>query len=104
MTENSFCPAAAAAGIVGRKWALIVIHNLLESPRGFNELKRLIPGVSSKTLSNSLSYLTEEQIIERRVYQNSPIRVEYSLTKKGEEMKGLITEMKKWGENWLNKP
>jgi len=101
MTTDSFCPVAAAAEIVGRKWALIVIHNLMESPRGFNELKRLIKGVSSKTLSNSLAFMTEEGIIERQVYQNSPIRVEYSLTEKGVEMKRLMDEMKKWGESRL---
>ena len=101
MTKNRFCPVSATADIVGRKWTLIVVHNLLDKPLGFNELKRLIQGISSKTLSNSLSYLTQEGIVERKVHQNSPIRVEYSLTKKGREMKGLIEEMKGWGETWI---
>jgi DNA-binding HxlR family transcriptional regulator len=109
MSENGFCPVAATADIVGRKWALIAIHNLLESPLGFNELKRSINGVSSKTLSNSLTYLTKEGIVSRKVHQNSPIRVEYTLTirveytltQKGREMKGLIGEMKRWGQLWL---
>jgi DNA-binding HxlR family transcriptional regulator len=101
MSENGFCPVVATADIVGRKWALIAIHNLLESPLGFNELKRSINGVSSKTLSNSLTYLTKEGIVSRKVHQNSPIRVEYTLTQKGREMKGLIGEMKRWGQLWL---
>ena len=101
MTRNRFCPVSAAADIVGRKWALIVVHSLLDKPLGFNELKRLIQGVSSKTLSNSLSFLTHEGIVERKVHQNSPIRVEYSLSKKGGEMKGMIEEMKGWGETWI---
>ncbi|MFQ5887793.1 MAG: winged helix-turn-helix transcriptional regulator, partial [Candidatus Hydrothermarchaeales archaeon] len=78
MTSGGFCPVAGTADIVGRKWALIVIHNLLEASLGFNELKRRIEGISSKTLSNSLAYLTMEGIVKRKVHQNSPIRVEYS--------------------------
>jgi DNA-binding HxlR family transcriptional regulator len=101
MSSRDFCPVAETADIVGRKWALIVIHNLLEAPKGFNELKRRMNGVSSKTLSNSLNYLSLEGLVERKVYQNSPIRVEYSLTQKGREMKGLIDEMRRWGETWL---
>jgi DNA-binding HxlR family transcriptional regulator len=101
MASNGFCPVAAAADIVGRKWALLVIHNLLEKPLGFNELKRGMNGVSSKTLSNSLSFLTAEKIVERTVHQNSPIRVEYSLTDKGKEMEGMMEEMRKWGGTWL---
>jgi len=57
-------------------------------------------GVSSKTLSGSLSYLADQDIVNRKVYQNSPIRVEYSLTEKGMGMKGLIEEMRHWGEIW----
>jgi DNA-binding HxlR family transcriptional regulator len=102
VVSKEFCPVAAAADIVGRKWALIAIHNLLEGPLGFNELKRCMKGISSKALSHSLTYLTEEGIIERSVYQNSPIRVEYSLTRKGKEMEGFLNEMRRWGETWLN--
>ncbi len=101
MNNSAFCPVASAAQIIGRKWALIVIHNLLDGPLGFNELKRRIPGVSSKMLSNSLTLLSKQEIVERQVYQNSPIRVEYSLTQKGLEMKGILHEMKSWGEGWL---
>lgn len=103
MSNEQFCPVAAAADIVGRKWALIIIHNLLETPLRFNELKRGIGGISSKTLSNSLAFLCEEEIVERKVYQNSPIRVEYSLTEKGDNMKILIEDMKSWGQSWLTK-
>lgn len=101
MPKNTFCPVSATADIVGRKWALIVIYNLMDTSLGFNELKRRINTVSSKTLSNSLAYLAKEGIVERTVHQNSPIRVEYSVTPKGREMKDLIKEMKAWGETWL---
>ena len=99
--SGNFCPVAGAAEIISRKWALIVIHTLLEGPLGFNELKRGIDGLSSKTLSNSLSYLSDEGIIDRRVFQNSPIRVEYSLTDKGEALNPLLTEMRQWGTTWI---
>ncbi len=102
MTDPGFCPVAAAAEIVGRRWALIVVHNLMDGPLGFNELKRHIGVVSSKTLSNSLSFLSDQGIVDRKVYQNSPIRVEYSLTKKGFEMKSFLEDMKRWGEVWLS--
>lgn len=99
--NETFCPVAEASSIVGRKWVIIVIHNLLEEPLGFNELKKRISGISSKTLSMSLSYLTETQIIDRTVHSNSPIRVEYRLTEKGLDMKNMLDEMKQWSSRWL---
>ncbi len=104
MNRDGICPVVATAEIIGRRWALIIIHNLSDDPLGFNELKRRIDGISSKTLSNSLAYLAEEGIVARAVHSNSPIRVEYSLTQKGLDMKQLIGDMREWGEKWLLQP
>ncbi len=104
MKNDGVCPVVATAEVIGRRWALIIINNLMDGPLGFNELKRRINGVSSKTLSMGLVYLADEGIVARTVHSNSPIRVEYSLTQKGLDLKHLIEEMRGWGERWLLQP
>ncbi|MFQ5815768.1 MAG: winged helix-turn-helix transcriptional regulator [Candidatus Hydrothermarchaeaceae archaeon] len=101
MKNEGLCPVVTTAKIIGKRWALIIRHNLLDNPLGFNELKRRVDGISSKTLSTSLSYLVEKGIVARSVHTNSPIRVEYSLTQKGMDLKPLIEDMRYWGEKWL---
>lgn len=104
MSNNGICPVVGTADIIGKRWALIIIHNLTEGALGFNDLKRRIGDISSKTLSTSLAYLAEEGIVARTVHSNSPIRVEYSLTEKGSDLEYLIEAMRGWGEKWLVHP
>jgi DNA-binding HxlR family transcriptional regulator len=80
---------------------MITIRYLLSGPVKFNQLKRDMGNVSSKTLSRSLNHLMRQGLVERRVLDNSPISVEYSLTDKGRELNGALQAMAKWGNRWL---
>ena len=98
---KEICPVTETIKLVGKKWNLLILKNLSEESMSFNELKRNLDSISSKTLSESLSYLSKEGLIIREVKVNSPIRVEYSLTKKAKGLKPVLEDMAKWGKKWL---
>jgi DNA-binding HxlR family transcriptional regulator len=82
-------------------WTLPVIHALgLQEPARFNELKRRITGISATSLSERLTELERLGVIQRKVYPETPPRVEYSLTEKGAELKEILYEFAKWAERW----
>jgi len=82
-------------------WTLPVIHALgLKEPARFNELKRRIQGISATSLAERLNELDERKIIERKVYPETPPRVEYSLTKKGIELQALLGDLAEWVKKW----
>ena len=81
-------------------WTLPVIHALgLKEPARFNELKRRIQGISATSLAERLNELDQRKIIERKVYPETPPRVEYSLTKKGIELHALLGDLAEWVKN-----
>lgn len=94
------CPVTETAKIIGKKWYLIILHELTRGPRGFNELKRAVRGISAKVLSENLSELELRGLLTRSVYSESPVRVEYALTDKGRELDGIFLSMRVWGEKW----
>ena len=82
-------------------WTLPVIHALgLKEPARFNELKRRIHGISATSLAERLNELDQRRIIERKVYPETPPRVEYSLTKKGVELQALLGDLAEWVKKW----
>lgn len=82
-------------------WTLPVIHALgLKEPARFNELKRRIQGISATSLAERLNELDQRKIIERKVYPETPPRVEYSLTKKGMELRALLGDLAEWVKKW----
>jgi DNA-binding HxlR family transcriptional regulator len=84
--------------IVGRKWHPVLLYYLLtDGPMGFSALKRRIDGISSKMLSESLSVLEENGVVARELLDDQPVRVEYTLTERGEALDGVITQMVHWG-------
>lgn len=97
---EELCPVKETIKIIGKKWYLIIIFELTKKPKGFNELKESVKDISSKVLSESLKKLTEKEIMQRKIYSESPIRVEYSLTEKGLDLKAIFDNMRKWGVKW----
>lgn len=84
--------------IFGRKWQPVLLYRLLDDgPMGFSTLKRRVDGISSKMLSESLSELVEARLVEREELNDSPMRVEYRLTDRGETLEPVLAEMVKWG-------
>lgn len=102
VVRNALDPLAETARTVGKKWFLIILHELSKQPRGFNELKRAVDGISAKVLSESLGELEERGFVVRRVSSESPIRVEYSVTEKGADLADVFAAMRRWGERWGN--
>jgi DNA-binding HxlR family transcriptional regulator len=99
--EATSCSVAACAEIVGAKWTAILVHDLSEGARRFSELEHSCCGISPRTLSERLRALEAEGILVRRSYPESPPRVEYELTAKGEALLPIIDEMRTFGRDWL---
>jgi DNA-binding HxlR family transcriptional regulator len=95
------CSVAAASEIVGSKWTVIIVHDLSEGPRRFTQLEHSCTGISPRTLSERLRALEHEGIVVRRSYPESPPRVEYELTEKGQALLPIIDAMREFGHDWL---
>jgi DNA-binding HxlR family transcriptional regulator len=94
------CPVATTVNLIGSKWKLLIMRNLLQRPWRFNELQKSLEGVSQKVLTDSLRAMESDGIIIRTVYPEVPARVEYSLSPIGESMRPIITAMQDWGNDY----
>lgn len=94
------CPVATTVNLIGSKWKLLIMRNLLQRPWRFNELQKSLEGISQKVLTDSLRSMERDGIINRTVYPEVPPRVEYSLSEIGESMRSIINAMQEWGENY----
>ena len=94
------CPVATTVSLIGSKWKLLILRNLLGRPWRFNELQRSIEGISQKALTEALRSMEADGIVARKVYPEVPPRVEYSLTELGESMRPIIKDMEAWGLNY----
>ena len=98
--ELPACPVATTVQLIGSKWKLLILRNLLMRPWRFNELRRDLEGISQKVLTESLRSLEADGIVTRTVYPEVPPRVEYSLTPLGESMKPILDAMEQWGTEY----
>jgi DNA-binding HxlR family transcriptional regulator len=99
--HDETCSVAACAEIIGAKWTALLVHDLSEGPRRFSELEHSCARISPRTLSERLRALEDEGIVQRHSYPESPPRVEYELTAKGEALLPIIAEMRTFGHEWL---
>lgn len=95
--EMPACPVATTVSLIGSKWKLLILRNLLVRPWRFNELRKDLEGISQKVLTDSLRSMEADGIITRTVYPEVPLRVEYSLSELGESMLPIIKSMETWG-------
>ncbi|MFC2330209.1 MAG: winged helix-turn-helix transcriptional regulator [Treponema sp.] len=92
------CPVAVTVRVLGSKWKLFIIRNLLVRPWRFNELKNNLDGISQKVLTESLRSMEDDGIIIRREIEIEPPKVvEYSLSSLGETLRPILIEMQTWG-------
>ena len=91
------CPVATTVSLIGSKWKLLIIRNLLQRPWCFNELKKNLDGISQKVLTDSLRSMEEDGLITRTVYAEVPPRVEYALSDLGLTLKPILDSMVEWG-------
>ncbi|WP_314595627.1 helix-turn-helix domain-containing protein [uncultured Selenomonas sp.] len=94
------CDVATTVSMIGSKWKLLIIRNLILRPWRFNELQRALVGISQKVLTDSLRQMEADGIITRTVYPEVPPRVEYALSSLGESLNPIIAAMKQWGRRY----
>lgn len=94
------CPVTTTVSVIGSKWKLLIIRNLLVRPWRFNELRSSLEGISQKVLTDSLRSMEADGIITRTVYPEVPPRVEYALSELGESLRPILDAMKLWGEEY----
>ena len=93
------CPVATALDVIGEKWTLLILRDLTRNPsRRFQDLMDSLEGCAPNTLSARLASLEEQGLIERRLYEQHPPRMEYVLTDKGRELRPVLKALKAWGE------
>lgn len=95
------CPVATTVQLIGNKWRLLIMRNLLVRPWRFNELQRNLEGISQKVLTDCLRSMESDGIIVRTAYPEIPPRVEYSLSELGESMRPILSSMEQWGKNYM---
>ncbi|WP_136687810.1 winged helix-turn-helix transcriptional regulator [Halorhabdus amylolytica] len=94
------CPVVEAVEQIGSEWRLIVLQDLTDGERRFNELKRST-GASSRTLSRVLDDLEDVGLVDRRV-EDRPIATYYSLTEKGKALCPVFSELESWADEWVD--
>lgn len=97
---SDICPKfEAAMGLLAKRWNGLIIHQLLEGPKRFSELEHAIL-LSGKVLSDRLKELEDAGIVVRTVYAETPVRIEYDLTDRGRDLKGVLDAVADWAEAW----
>lgn len=94
------CPVATAVELIGSKWKLLIIRNLINRPWRFNELQKSLEGISQKVLTSSLRSMEADGIITRKVYKEAVPHVEYSLSELGQSMRPILKDLEIWGRNY----
>ena len=100
LEEIGKCPVEETAKLIGKKWVILILRELFSGKRRFNELLRSLDGISPGVLSDRLNEMEKNGIINRKVYAEVPLRVEYSLTEKGLDLKNTVASMAEWWTKW----
>jgi DNA-binding HxlR family transcriptional regulator len=101
-TRETCCSAYhAAIELIGKRWTGAILFVLLDGPLRFSEVKVLVPDLSDRLLSERLKELEQEGIVERRVTDGVPVRIEYALTEKGQALEPAVRSLKVWARSWL---
>lgn len=95
------CPVATTVQLIGNKWKLLIIRNLIyDGTQRFTEFTKSIPAISKKVLTDNLRALEEDGLVERKVFAEVPPRVEYSLSPLGMSLKPVLDAMQDWGTDY----
>ena len=98
----SVCPIANAARLLGDRWTLVILRDLVDGPMRFSELEDTSGGISPRTLADRLREMESHGLISRESFREIPPRVEYRLTPKGEATLPVIDALRAFGDNWLS--
>lgn len=93
-----------AVELIGSRWTGAVIQALLRGPTRYAVIRAAIPEISDRMLSDRLRILESEGLVERRVFPETPVRVEYQLTEKGRSLEAALGALGSWAERWIELP
>jgi len=93
-----------AIELIGKRWTGAIIRMLMEGPRRFGQLVEAVPGLHDRLLSDRLKELEQAGVVERRVYPETPVRIEYELTARGRDLEGVVAEIQRWADRWIAAP
>lgn len=103
-SDHNSCPVINIWQILGKRWALQILYQMSFKERiRFNELKKILSGISSTVLSERLSELEREGLIMKKMFAEMPPRVEYNLTNQAKELEPILEHLSKWAIKWNNK-
>lgn len=103
MKNSYFCPVTATLSVIGGKWKPIILWILLQGTHRFGELKRKIPTITQKMLTQQLREMERDEIVHREVYPVVPPKVEYSLTGNGRSLTPIMQAMAAWGNEHMRR-
>jgi len=95
------CPVEAALDIIGGKWKSIILFRVMEKTRRFNELRKLLPNITQRTLTNQLRELERDGLLQRKIFAEVPPKVEYSITEFGTTLEPVLITLKNWAETYM---
>ncbi|CAH0118859.1 HTH-type transcriptional regulator YodB [Paenibacillus sp. CECT 9249] len=96
------CPKyESAMDVLGKKWTGLIVRVLLDGPKRFKDIKHQIPEMSDKMLTDRIKELEAGGILQRNVYPETPVRIEYELTEKGQALEPIIEKIQAWGDKWM---
>jgi len=101
---NLGCPVEAALEVIGGKWKGVILYHLLSETIRFNELRRIMPGITQRMLTKQLRELEANNLISRKIYPEVPPKVEYSMTEYGKTLTPIIQALRAWGIQHLENP
>jgi DNA-binding HxlR family transcriptional regulator len=103
--DTAFCPRFHhAIELIGRRWTGAILRAMLSGRTRFSDIGAAIPGLSDRLLSERLKELEAEGLVERKVYPETPVRIEYRLTEKGHSLEQAIGAVAAWADEWIARP
>ncbi|GGG17398.1 winged helix-turn-helix transcriptional regulator [Paenibacillus aceti] len=102
MELPQLCPRfERAIDLLSKRWTTLIVYRLLDGPQRFIDIEHSLPNLSGKVLSDRLRELESEGVIQRNVYPEKPVRIEYTLTEKGRALAPLMDDIQQWATCWV---
>ncbi|MGN1007476.1 MAG: winged helix-turn-helix transcriptional regulator [Butyricicoccus sp.] len=100
MTSKTTCPVETTLRLIGNRWKILIIRDLMGGTRRFGELKKSVGEITQKVLTSNLREMEADGLVTRTAYAEMPPRVEYTLTEAGRSLRPIIEAMTRWGEEY----
>lgn len=97
------CPVETTLQLIGNKWKVLILRDLLDGTKRFNELMRSVNGITQKVLTSNLRSMENDGLVSRKIYPEIPPKVEYSLTETGMSLKPVLSSLADWGNEYKAK-